>query len=128
MEDLQEKHGLTYLFVSHDLSVVEHISDRVAVMYLGKIVEVGSRDQIYDETLHPYTEALLSAVPIPDPTVTRNRIVLEGDVPSPVTPPSGCRFHPRCWLRIPICAEVEPILWDVGNGHMAACHVRAPVA
>ena len=126
MEDLQEKYGLTYLFVSHDLSVVEHISDRVAVMYLGKIVEIGTKSDIYERTLHPYTEALLSAVPIPDPTVKRKRIILEGDVPSPIDPPSGCRFHPRCWLRIPVCKEVIPPLHDVGEGHMAACHVRAP--
>jgi oligopeptide/dipeptide ABC transporter ATP-binding protein len=126
LEDLQERYGLTYLFVSHDLSVVEHIADRVAVMYLGKIVEIGTRSDIYDSTLHPYTEALLSAVPIPDPTVDRRRIILEGDVPSPMSPPPGCRFHPRCWLRIPICKEVIPPLHDVGGGHMAACHVRAP--
>ncbi|MBI5251571.1 MAG: dipeptide ABC transporter ATP-binding protein [Desulfomonile tiedjei] len=126
MEDLQQKYGLTYLFVSHDLSVVEHISDRVAVMYLGKILETGPKPDIYERTLHPYTEALLSAVPIPDPTVKRNRIILEGDVPSPIDPPSGCRFHPRCWLRIPVCKEVIPPLHDVGGGHMAACHVRAP--
>ncbi|MEW6137546.1 MAG: dipeptide ABC transporter ATP-binding protein [Thermodesulfobacteriota bacterium] len=126
LEDLQEKYGLTYLFVSHDLSVVEHISDRVAVMYLGKIVEIGSRRQVYRQTLHPYTEALLSAVPIPDPTVKRKRIVLEGDVPSPIDPPSGCRFHPRCWLRIPLCVHVVPPLHDVGDKHAAACHVRAP--
>jgi oligopeptide/dipeptide ABC transporter ATP-binding protein len=126
LEDLQERHGLTYLFVSHDLSVVEHISDRVAVMYLGKILEIGSRWDIYEKTLHPYTDALMSAVPIPDPSVERNRIILQGDVPSPMNPPSGCRFHPRCWLRIPICSEVAPSLHDVGGGHMAACHVRAP--
>lgn len=126
MEDLQEKYGLTYLFVSHDLSVVEHISDRVAVMYLGKIVEIGSKADIYDRTLHPYTEALMSAVPIPDPKAKRKRIILEGDVPSPINPPSGCRFHPRCWLRIPICSEMEPPLHDEGGAHSAACHVRAP--
>lgn len=126
LEDLQERHGLTYLFVSHDLSVVEHIADRVAVMYLGKIVEIGSREDIFNHTLHPYTEALLSAVPIPDPAVDRKRIILEGDVPSPINPPSGCRFHPRCWLRIPICKEVIPPLHVVGRGHAAACHVRAP--
>ncbi len=128
LEDLQERYGLTYLFVSHDLSVVEHIADRVAVMYLGKIVEIGSRRAIYDNTLHPYTEALMSAVPIPDPTVDRNRIILEGDVPSPMNPPAGCRFHPRCWLKVPICQEVMPQLYDVGDGHMAACHVRAPAS
>jgi oligopeptide/dipeptide ABC transporter ATP-binding protein len=126
LEDLQEKHGLTYLFISHDLSVVEHISDRVAVMYLGKIVEIGTRDQIFDNTLHPYTEALLSAVPTPDPSGKRDRIILKGDVPSPIDPPSGCRFHPRCWLRIAVCSEIVPPLKDVGGGHAAACHVRAP--
>ncbi|MDQ7784241.1 MAG: dipeptide ABC transporter ATP-binding protein [Desulfomonilaceae bacterium] len=126
LEDLQERYGLTYLFVSHDLSVVEHIADRVAVMYLGKIVEIGSRNDIYNNTLHPYTEALLSAVPVPDPAAERNRIILEGDVPSPMSPPPGCRFHPRCWLRIPICREIVPPLHDVGGGHAAACHVRAP--
>jgi oligopeptide/dipeptide ABC transporter ATP-binding protein len=126
MEDLQEKYGLTYVFISHDLSVVEHISDRVAVMYLGKIVEIGSKQDIYERTLHPYTEALMSAVPIPDPKANRSRIILEGDVPSPISPPSGCRFHPRCWLRIPTCSETEPLLHDEGGGHSAACHVRAP--
>jgi oligopeptide/dipeptide ABC transporter ATP-binding protein len=126
LEDLQDKYNLTYLFISHDLSVVEHISDRVAVMYLGKIVEIGDKKSIYENTLHPYTEALLSAVPIPDPNQTRERIILKGDVPSPIEPPSGCRFHPRCWLRIPICSEVIPPLHDIGDGHMAACHVRAP--
>jgi oligopeptide/dipeptide ABC transporter ATP-binding protein len=126
MEDLQEKYGLTYLFISHDLSVVEHISDRVAVMYLGKIVEIGSKQDIYERPLHPYTEALLSAVPIPDPKARRKRIILKGDVPSPIDPPSGCRFHPRCWLKIPVCTAVVPPLHDVGGGHSAACHVRAP--
>ena len=126
MEDLQEKYGLTYLFISHDLSVVEHISDRVAVMYLGKIAEIGSKEDIYQQPLHPYTEALLSAVPIPDPKARRKRIILEGDVPSPIDPPAGCRFHPRCWLRIPACAVAVPPLHDVGGGHSAACHVRAP--
>lgn len=126
LEDLQEKHGLTYLFISHDLSVVEHIADRVAVMYLGRIVEVGSKREIYEHPLHPYTEALLSAVPVPDPSRKSSRIILEGDVPNPIQPPSGCRFHPRCWLRIPICAEQDPVLQEVRPGHTAACHVRAP--
>ena len=126
LEDLQNKYNLTYLFISHDLSVVEHIADRVAVMYLGKILEIGDKKSIYENTLHPYTEALLSAVPIPDPSQTRERIILKGDVPSPIEPPSGCRFHPRCWLKIPICSEVIPPLHDIGDGHMAACHVRAP--
>jgi oligopeptide/dipeptide ABC transporter ATP-binding protein len=126
LEDLQEKHALTYLFISHDLSVVEHICDRVAVMYLGKIVEIGDKDHIYNSPLHPYTEALLSAVPIPDPEIHRKRIILEGDVPSPIHPPAGCRFHPRCRLRIPLCSEKEPSLVDMGQAHSAACHVRAP--
>lgn len=126
LEDLQDKYGLTYLFISHDLSVVEHISDRVAVMYLGKIVELADRDSLFDEPLHPYTEALLSAVPTTDPTARKDRIILEGDVPSPIQPPTGCRFHPRCWMRAPICSEIEPPLKDMGAGHMAACHVRAP--
>jgi oligopeptide/dipeptide ABC transporter ATP-binding protein len=126
MEDLQAKYNLTYLFVSHDLSVVEHISDRVAVMYLGKIVEIGPKNVIYEDTLHPYTEALLSAAPIPDPEIKRHRIILEGDVPSSINPPSGCGFHPRCWLRIPVCSEQTPALKDMGSGHSAACHVRAP--
>ncbi len=126
LEDLQDTHHLTYLFISHDLSVVEHISDRVAVMYVGKIVEIGKKDDIYFNPLHPYTEALLSAVPIPDPEVTRRRIILEGDVPSPISPPPGCRFHPRCFLREPICERVEPLLTETGNEHAAACHVRAP--
>ncbi len=126
LEDLQEKYGLTYLFISHDLSVVEHIASRVAVMYLGKIVEIGAKMSIYETPLHPYTEALLSAVPIPDPARKQERIILQGDVPSPIDPPSGCRFHPRCWLMIPVCRELGPPLVDVGGGHMAACHVRAP--
>ena len=124
LEDLQEKFNLTYLFIAHDLSVVKHISDRVAVMYLGKIVELSSTSELYDNTQHPYTEALLSAVPIPDPTLKRQRIVLEGDVPSPFKPPVGCRFHPRCKYSIPICSQEEPELIDIGNGHFVACHLR----
>ena len=123
LQDLQQEFGLTYLFIAHDLSVVKHISDRVAVMYLGKIVEMTAKEDLYSNPLHPYTQSLLSAIPIPDPTVNNERIILEGDVPSPVNPPSGCRFHPRCPKAMEVCSEVSPEFKDYGNEHFAACHL-----
>ena len=125
LEDLQGQFGLTYLFIAHDLSMVRHISDRIAVMYLGKIVELSSRDELYDNPQHPYTQALLSAVPIPDPLADakRQRIILEGDVPSPVHPPEGCNFNTRCPKAIQVCHEQDPEFINIGGGHYCACHL-----
>jgi len=123
LEDLQEQFDLTYLFIAHDLRVVEHISDRVAVMYLGQIVEVADSQDLYAKPLHPYTEALLSAIPIPDPTTKRQRIILEGDPPSPIHPPHGCRFHTRCHKRFDRCDKEEPALREVAPKHWVACHL-----
>ncbi|MEK4347039.1 ABC transporter ATP-binding protein [Paenibacillus sp. FSL P4-0184] len=123
LQDLQEEYGLTYLFISHDLSVVEHISDRIGVMYLGSLVETADKDTLYDRPMHPYTQALLSSVPVPDPTLKKERIILKGDLPSPVDPPSGCRFHTRCPSCMEICKQHVPIFREVEPGHEVACHL-----
>jgi peptide/nickel transport system ATP-binding protein/oligopeptide transport system ATP-binding protein len=122
LKDLQKEFGLTYLFIAHDLSVVEYISDRVGVMYLGKLVELASAEELYKNPRMPYTKALLSAIPVPDPTVKKQRIVLQGEVPSPINPPSGCPFRTRCWMAQDICAQQTPPLREVSPGHWAACH------
>ena len=125
LEDLKSEFDLSYLFIAHDLSVVEYMSDRVAVMYLGKIVEMASSDELYRNPKHPYTQALLSAVPIPDPRTEKKRQILEGDVPSPINPPSGCHFHTRCVYRTDECSKFKPDFVDTGNGHYVSCPVRA---
>lgn len=122
LRSLQREFGLTYLFIAHNLAVVEHISDRVGVMYLGKMVELTTSEELFREPLHPYTKALISAIPNPNPFAKRERIVLQGDVPSPINPPSGCRFHPRCWIAKSICKEQEPVFEEKRKGHWVACH------
>ena len=123
LRDLQKEMGLTYIFISHDLSVVEHISDYIGVMYLGSMVEYGATKDIFENPMHPYTEALFSAVPVPDPNVKMNRIILSGDIPSPINAPSGCKFHTRCGRCMEICKTVEPTFKDYGDGHKVACHL-----
>ncbi len=128
LRNLQQQFGLTYLFIAHDLSVVEHISDRVGVMYLGKIVELADRLDLFRFPMHPYTKALISAIPVPDPFKRRERIILKGDVPSPINPPAGCRFHPRCWMARDICRTVEPVFELKAAGHWSACHFADEVS
>jgi oligopeptide/dipeptide ABC transporter ATP-binding protein len=126
LKDLQTEFGLTYLFIAHNLSVVEHVSNRVAVMYLGKMVEMTSREELFRNPLHPYTQALMSAIPVPNPRLKRQRTILKGDVPSPLNPPTGCRFHPRCPVAIEKCSQVEPAFLEVSPDHWVACHLAHP--
>ena len=123
LKDLQSEFKLTYLFIAHDLSVIKYICDRVVVMYLGKIVEIADKKELFADTMHPYTQALISAVPVPNPDYKKERIILKGDVPSPVNPPQGCRFHPRCSKAMKICSEIEPKLKEIKAGHFCACHL-----
>jgi oligopeptide transport system ATP-binding protein len=123
MQDLQKELNLTYIFIAHDLGVVRHISDRVGVMYLGKMVEVAVSEKLYDKPLHPYTQALLSAVPVPDPNFVRDQILIKGDIPSPSNPPSGCTFHTRCPFKMDVCTKIVPKLVEVEPGHSVACHL-----
>jgi peptide/nickel transport system ATP-binding protein/oligopeptide transport system ATP-binding protein len=127
LRDLQAEFGLTYLFIAHNLSVVEHVSNRVAVMYLGKMVEMTSREELFRNPLHPYTQALMSAIPVPNPRLRRQRTILKGDVPSPLNPPQGCRFHPRCPVAIEKCSQVEPAFLEVSPDHWVACHLAHSV-
>ncbi|WP_057765407.1 ABC transporter ATP-binding protein [Cytobacillus praedii] len=127
IQDLQAKYKLTYLFITHNLSVVKHISNRIAVMYLGKIVEISERDEFFENPKHPYSQALLSAIPKPDPKLKRQRVILNGDIPSPVNPPEGCRFHTRCPYVMDICKSVQPELKDAGNNHFVACHLESVI-
>jgi oligopeptide transport system ATP-binding protein len=127
LKQLQREFNLTYMFIAHNMSVVEHISDRIVVMYLGKVVEVAERMELYRNPQHPYTQALMSAIPVPNPDLKRERTILTGDVPSPLNPPSGCPFHPRCPVAIDICSRVVPPLIDLGGEHLAACHLRTPI-
>jgi oligopeptide/dipeptide ABC transporter ATP-binding protein len=123
LKDLQKEFNLTYLFIAHDLSVIKYISDRVIVMYLGKIVEIANKKELFTNTMHPYTQALISAVPVPNPDYKKERIILKGDVPSPANPPKGCRFHPRCFKVMEICSEIEPKLTEIKEKHFCACHL-----
>ena len=128
LRSLQQEFGLTYLFIAHNLSVVEHISNRIGVMYLGKLVELAEREELFRRPMHPYTKALISAIPQPNPEAQRQRIILSGDVPSPINPPSGCRFHPRCWMARDICRQVEPAFEQKANSHWSACHFAHEVS